>query len=233
MLIDVVLRRPDVLADKAELSDLAHGDRCRTEIGITSREYGDEGIRAEVDEFDRCVKDRTGDESNVDIAGVEALDERGILILLDRAHDEARDLAPHATDDVGQKLDGDALEGADDEPAAGAGRDVLDLLACGIEAIENHFGMGEQGSTDRGENDRLRTAGPLEDRAAHQGLEARDLLADRRLGVAEDVGSPAEGALLRDGAKRLEVAHLVACGAEDHLISIFYRHDENSSLYVM
>ena len=93
--------------------------------------------------------------------------------------------------------------------------------------------MREQGAANRREDDRLRTSGPFEDRAAHQGLQARDLLADRRLGVAEDVGSPAEGAFLRDRAECLEVAHLVARGAEDHSISVNDRHDENTSLYVM
>ena len=233
MLVDVVLGGADVLADEAELGDLAHGDGGGGRKGISPRQDGNERIGSEVDEVDRRVEDGPRDEGDVDIPRVEALDERRVLVLLDGAHDEARDLAPHASDDVGEQLDGDALERADDEPAARARGDVGDLLARGIEAIEDHLGVREQGAADGREDHRLRSSGPLEDRAAHQGLEARDLLADGGLGVAEDVRGPTEGALLRHGSERLEMAHLIARGAEDHSISIADRHDENSSLYVM
>ena len=164
---------------------------------------------------------------------MKAIDEHGVLILLDRSHDETRDLTAHAPDDVGEELDGDTLKGADDESAPCAGGDIGNLLARGVEAVEDHFGVAQQGPTDRGEDDWFRPAGALEHRAAHESLEAGDLLADGRLGVAEDVGGPPEGPLLGYGAQCFEVSYLVARGAEWHDISINDRHDENSSLYVM
>ena len=93
--------------------------------------------------------------------------------------------------------------------------------------------MGEQGASHRREHDRLGPTRPVEDGTADEGLESGDLLADGGLGVAEDVGRPAESALLGHRAQGLEVAYLVARGSEGHAISINDRHDEKSSLYVM
>ena len=216
MLVDVVLGGADVFADEAEVGDLSHADRRGAGIGVAPGEHGDEGIRAEVDEFHGCVAHGTCHERDIDVALVEMVDEDGVLVLLDCAHDEAGDLAAHAADDVGEQLDGDALERPDDEPAARARGDVGDFLARGIEAVEDHLRVREQGATDGSQDDGLGSPGPLEDRAAHEDLEPRDLLADRRLGVAEDVGCPAEGALLGDRTQGLEVAHLVARRSEEH-----------------
>ena len=60
-------------------------------------------------------------------------------------------------------------------------------------------------STERSQLHRSRPAGPVEDRFAEQLLERSDLLADRRLGVAEALGSASERPLVGDGVEGHQV----------------------------
>ena len=61
-----------------------------------------------------------------------------------------------------------------------------------------------------GHRDRARAAGALDELLPDDALEGRDLLADRRLGVAELEGGAAERARPGDRLERREVPHLDA-----------------------
>ena len=109
--------------------------------------------------------------------------------------------------DLRDEFDRHALERADDQSTARAGDDVLGFLSCLVETVEHGTRVAQDGPTHGSERDRLGTAGAIEDRRTDGHLEGRDLLADGRLGVAEDVGRSAEGALVGHGHERLQVAH--------------------------
>ena len=68
--------------------------------------------------------------------------------------------------------------------------------------------MGQDQGAERGDPHRLRPARPVEHCPADGLLQGRDLLADRRLGVAQPGGGPAERALIGDGGHGGEMPQL-------------------------
>ena len=70
------------------------------------------------------------------------------------------------------------------------------------------MGVLEEQGAGGGEPHRPRPAGPVEHRGAGHPLEGGDLLAHRRLRVAERLGRLPEGAGLGDGDEGLQVTHL-------------------------
>jgi hypothetical protein len=77
-----------------------------------------------------------------------------------------------------------------------------------------------------GQRDRARAAGALHEPRSDDPLEQRELLADRRLRVAESPGRPAERALAGDRIECGEVAYLDA----EPTIRISHQHQQYSEL---
>ena len=102
-------------------------------------------------------------------------------------------------------------------PADCSGQEAVDRIAGGVDPGDDVAGVAEHDLAERGQLDRAGPAGAVEQRAADEPFEGGDLLADRRLGVAEAGGRAAERALGGDGVEGDEVAELeVAELAHDH-----------------
>ena len=114
---------------------------------------------------------------------------------------------PH---DLRQHPRADRLEGADAERARLAGAQRVQVGLRGLEARDDRVGVAQQQPPRLGQRDGPRAARPLDEPLADDPLERRDLLADRRLRVAEPLGGPAERALVRERLQRGEVAELDA-----------------------
>ncbi|CAB5019261.1 unannotated protein [freshwater metagenome] len=72
----------------------------------------DEGIGAELDEFEAAVVVGAFEEGDVDLACDEEIDEGVVAVLLDEVDVEVRGRGPHLADELGEELDRHALEGA-------------------------------------------------------------------------------------------------------------------------
>ncbi len=97
---------------------------------------------------------------------------------------------------------------ADVERAGLAGRERREVGLGRLEAGDDRARVAEQQPAGLGQRDRPRAARALDQLLADDPLERRDLLADRRLGVAElDRGAP-ERALGLDGVERSQMAQL-------------------------
>ena len=81
-------------------------------------------------------------------------------------------------------------------------------VAATPERGEHGVGVLEEQGSGGGEPHRPRSAGPVEHGRAGHPLEGGDLLAHRRLRVAERLGRLSEGAGFGDGDEGLEVTHL-------------------------
>ena len=79
-------------------------------------------------------------------------------------------------------------------------------MAGALDAGEQVAGGVEHLGAERGELDRPGTTGAVEQLAPDHPLEGRDLLADRRLRIAQFLRRAAEGALRRDGVEGDEMA---------------------------
>ena len=84
------------------------------------------------------------------------------------------------------------------ERARLAGRKGGEVGLGGLQARDDRLGVTEQDPARLGQRHRARPAGTLDQALADDALEGRDLLADRRLGVAELLGRAAEAALRRN-----------------------------------
>ncbi len=100
-------------------------------------------------------------------------------------------------DDDRQDQGGHALEGADVDPAV-ARLEAVDGVGQRLRSPQQLATVGQDHLAQRRDPDGFRPAGPVEDRAADSLLERRDLLAHRRLGVAEPGRRLAERSFLGD-----------------------------------
>ena len=138
-------------------------------------------------------------------------------------------LAAQPLDDRRQQHVGHALERADVDAPDVAGEEAVDGLAGGVDAGDDVAGVAEHDLAERCQLDRPGPARAVEQRAADEPFERGDLLADRRLGVAEADGGPTERALGGDGVEGDEVAEFEVA-ERCMIISVADRHDERSSL---
>jgi hypothetical protein len=74
-----------------------------------------------------------------------------------------------------------------------------------LEARQNALGVAKEQLPRLGQRDRPRPSGALDQAHVHDPLQRRDLLADRRLRVAELGGSAAERALVGHGLECREM----------------------------
>ncbi len=147
-------------------------------------------------------------EGHVELAGDHGVRPGVDVLVLQQADVEVRVLAAEPADDRRQQHVGHALERADVEPAGCSGEEAVDRIAGGVDPGDDVSGVGEHDLAERGQRHRARPTRAVEQRAADDPFEGRDLLADRRLGVAEAGRRPAERALRGDGVEGDEVAEL-------------------------
>ncbi len=88
------------------------------------------------------------------------------------------------------------------------GAEAVEVVGDSVELCEECSAVLEQVGAERREFDRAGATGPVEDPLADDALQRRDLLADRRLGVAQALGRSSEGALGGDGVERHEQTHV-------------------------
>ncbi len=77
-----------------------------------------------------------------------------------------------------------------------------------VEVRDDRVGVPQEQLAGGGQGDAARAAGPVDEPLADDALELRDLLADRRLRVAELAGGGAERAVAGDRLERGEMAQL-------------------------
>ena len=117
-----------------------------------------------------------------------------------------RELAQEARQDACA----DALVGADAERARRAFGEGGHVGLGRLQARDDARRVAEEELAGLGQRDAARAAGPLHELLADDPLERLDLLADRRLRVAELLGGAAERALLGDGLQGREMPNLDA-----------------------
>src|SRR5213079_597089 len=118
----------------------------------------------------------------------------------------ARPLALEAADELREDPGADTLERAHSKRAAATVDHRADVGLGRVQPGDDRLGMAEDELARLGQVDRAWAAGALDQLGAGDLLEGRDLLADRRLGVAELGRRAAERPLLGDGLQRCEMA---------------------------
>jgi hypothetical protein len=101
-------------------------------------------------------------------------------------------------DDTWQEEVGHALDGADVDTSV-AGSEPVEGDGHGLGLLQQLTAVGEHDRAERGDPYRLRSAGPVEDRATYGSFQYGDVLAHCRLGVAEPGRRAIERALIGDG----------------------------------
>jgi hypothetical protein len=87
-------------------------------------------------------------------------------------------------------------------------REGAEVGLGGLDPRDDRLRVAEEHLAGLGQLDRARAARAFDEPLADDPFERRDLLADRRLDVAESRGGAPEGALLGDGFERRQVADL-------------------------
>ncbi len=217
------LGRPPV-ADQGQAAELSGADRPRglRELGVGG---GEEhvGVGEDMSLFEHGVV--VGEhEREVEVAALQQRQHLLVVVGLDQLHLHPRppfDVAPHG---LGEQADARALERAD---AKGSGLALGQRAQVGLGGAHRRrraARVPEQASARVGRRHRAPATRALEQLQAGRALERRDLLADRRLRVAERDSGAAERPRLDDGLERSEVADLDPCQPMmvcDHNIQIF------------
>jgi hypothetical protein len=108
----------------------------------------------------------------------------------------------------GEDAHADRLVGADTERAGLADDDRRDVSPRCVQPGDDRLGVLDERRADLGEDGGPPTAGAVEDRGADDAFEHGDLLADRRLGVAECRRRGGERALACDRSQGGQMAEL-------------------------
>ena len=116
--------------------------------------------------------------------------------------------AVNSRSSCGEDLRADALVRADPQRAGLAGVERGEIGLRGLEARGDRVGVAEEQLARLGQRDGPRAARAVDQLLADDPLEHRDLLADRRLRVAELLGGAAERALLGDRLQGDQMAEL-------------------------
>ena len=182
------------------------GDVANGEPAATTSTYG---IVDELARLERRVRDRERDEADVELAALDRLLDLLVVELAD--HDvDAGPRGGEAAHHGGEEARAGRLERADAQRADLARLQRVQVGLRGLQPRDDRVGVPEQQLARLGERDRPRAAGPLDELLADDPLERRDLLADRRLRVAEPLGRASERALARERLQGGEVPELDA-----------------------
>ena len=186
------------------------GERRLARLLGVRREDEHVGIAQELDVLERAIRQRQVGEGQVEVAALDVLEQGdvgGRLVELDLDPRPRLDEALHQRR---EQVLADALVDADAQRAGLAVRERLHVGLRGGETRDDRLGVAEQELAGLGQRHAPRPARALDELLPDDPLERRDLLADRRLRVAERRGGAAERRLTRDGLQRDQVAKLHA-----------------------
>ena len=171
--------------------------------------------------LERPFGERQVGEGEVELAVLEQAEEVGRVRLLADAHLDAGPVLLEAAQETGEDARPDALVDADAQRAGGALGEGGHVGACRVELRDDRIRVAEQEPARVGEVDGARAAGADDELLADAPLETGDLLAHRRLRVAELPGGGAERARASD---RLECGQVTELDAEKAIT--FHYQDE-------
>ena len=134
----------------------------------------------------------------------------GRIALLAHANPDARPLRAKAADEGGEEAGADALVDADAKRSGLALCQRGHVRPGGVELRDDRVGVTEQEEAGLGRLHPPRPAGTVEEPLPDDPLEPGDLLADRRLGVAELARRAPERASARDRFQGREMAEFDA-----------------------
>ena len=134
----------------------------------------------------------------------------GDVRLLVHLHVDVRPLLAEAAEQRGEDARADALEDADAERPGRSFGERGHVCLGGVELRDDRVRVPEQELPGLGQRHGPRAARTLDEPLADDALEVRDLLADRRLGVAERARCLAERVRPPDGFERGQVAQFEA-----------------------
>jgi hypothetical protein len=198
-----------VVRDEVEPHDLGH--RRAPAVGADRRVLGDEQqerVAQQLDGDERPLGERVEHEGEVELAALDQPQELALVGRLDERDLHVGQRGREAPDDARQDLRADAVVGPHAQLAGAAGRPRGEVGARGRELVDDAPAVTDHDVAGRGERHRARPARALDEPRADDPLEQRDLLADRRLGVAERPRRAAERALAGDGVERGEMPDL-------------------------
>ena len=182
----------------------------RRELRV-GRDDQDVGVAQHLRRLERPFGQRQVGEREVELAVLEQAEQVGGVRLLVHLHVDARPLLAEAAEQCGEDARADALIDADPQRAGGTLGERGHVGLGGVELRDDRVGVAEEQTARVGEVDAAWAARPLDELLADDALELGDLLADRRLCVAELARSTAERAVPRDGVERHQMAQLDAC----------------------
>ena len=179
-----VVLRQSAVADQRQVPDLgetrASGRRARARPGRQ-----DVGVGEQLDGLEGPVQERRHRESEIELS---ALDEPDELLVGRRLGQLDLDLRPRDSENGASRPAAPVRRRSgtsDPKPAAVTLRERGHVALRGVEPGDDRLGVAEQEPAGLRQRDRARAARPLEQALADEPLEGLDLLADRRLRVAE------------------------------------------------
>ena len=143
-------------------------------------------------------------------------DQLGVVVALQQARVQLGAFGAEGAQHGREQRRRGALERADVDAPDGAGLEPPHRGGGGVGRVDHLAAVGQQHLAQRGQLDRSRAAGPVEQRLPHRALQRGDLLADRRLRVAQPGRRATEGAGRRDGVERHEMAQFQVTSRDGH-----------------
>ena len=168
----------------------------------------DVGVAHQLLELERPLEEREHRERQIELATLDEPKEVVVRSGLLQLELDARPGVEEAAHQLGNDLGADTLEGADPEGAGLALDERGHVGLGGVQPRDDRLGVAEEEPAGLGQRYGSRPARPLEQPLADDPLKGLDLLADRRLRIAERLRGAAEGALARDSLERGQMPHL-------------------------
>ena len=188
----------------------------------------DEDVRVahQVDRLERAVREWRAAEREVELARLDRREELRVGGGLGEPELDTGPVGQEAPHDAGKDTRAGGLVGADAQRPRLSRAERGHVGARRFEPRDDRLGVPQEELAGVGERHGSGAARTLDQRLADDPLERRDLLAHRRLRVAEPLGRATERALVRDRVERGEMPHL----DPEPLIRLCDRSHENLDL---
>ena len=170
----------------------------------------DEHVRVahQLERLERPGRQRQLDEAQVDVAALDRVIEREVGGRLDGTQRDVRPVDRIPPHQGREDANADRLRDADAQRARLPGGERRDVGLRRLQTGEDRVGVLQDELARLGQLDADAAARALDEPLADRALERRDLLADRRLDVAEARRGTPEGPLAGDRLERRQVAQL-------------------------
>ncbi len=168
----------------------------------------DVGVAEDLARLERPLGKRQLGEREVELAPLDEAEEVGDVRLLVHLHVDARPLLAKPPQERGEDARADALVDPDPKWAGGTLGQRGHVGLCRVELRDDGVRVPEQELPGLGERHGPRAAWPVEEPLPDDALEVGDLLAHRRLRVAELARRAAERLRASDGFERGQMAQL-------------------------